>query len=325
VAKGGASAQLDSVVLVAWRNVQDASDIVRSRVADELESATGLPLEWYSLLLHIYETGHGSMAQNALSEHSRLSQSGISRAVSRMEAEGLVSRAAAAHDRRNVQIELTAKGRDVFLRATPVHNAAVARHFGDRIGAKDVTQISSSLRRITNDATDGQAEDAAHQRLDQLVSFGESLLAITSDVMAVADAIRVRDALELPLLADVARNLPTSAVAELRAAVARMATALGSPEGFFRADWDLHRSLAQHCRNTLLRGIYLRLLDIISNRAAAVEPTNNLPEYLSKRLAIHALMVEAVVSGDIAAVESAAHEHHFTSSNGALIDSVTQL
>lgn len=76
---------LDATTLTTWRNVRDAGEVVVSRISAEMENQSGLSLYWYGILLHIYEGGEdGRLPQRELERHLYLSQSGISRMVSKM-------------------------------------------------------------------------------------------------------------------------------------------------------------------------------------------------------------------------------------------------
>jgi DNA-binding MarR family transcriptional regulator len=294
-------------VLAAWRSLRRAKDLVASHVARDLEAATGLPLDGYLTLLAIHEAG-GSLPQAALPEVSGLSQSGVSRMVARMSAAGLVARETVEGDRRGVRLSLSARGREQLLRATPAHNEAVQRRLD--LTEAEARRLATVLGRVAGASPDDEPADVAV--LDRLVDFGESLLALSANTVVLSDAMRVREALEFELVSDVARHLPRSAVSDLRAAVAAMATRMSDPDAFFRADWDLHRVLAGHCENPVLREIYLRLLDVVVTGEPVVVPTANLPGYFAERLAIHARLIEAVIAADESALRVAVDEHRFT-------------
>ncbi|MFE3542215.1 MarR family winged helix-turn-helix transcriptional regulator [Nocardia sp. NPDC059177] len=55
-----------------------------------------------------------------------LSQSALSRAVARLERDGLVERTMCAEDRRAIFVRLTEKGRAVYDQALPTHRAVLA-------------------------------------------------------------------------------------------------------------------------------------------------------------------------------------------------------
>jgi DNA-binding MarR family transcriptional regulator len=313
------SRDLDATRLTAWRTLRDAGELVVERVSTELERLCGLPLEWYDVLLHLH-TCEESLTQQQIEQRLRLSQSGVSRMVSKMQDARLLRRRPADHDRRNLVVVLTEHGRDVFLRATPEYHAAVQRHFGGWLDDDEVAAITTGLHNVVG-ATEGEAERSwAAPRLDQLLAFGESVLAVTSDSTLVADAVRTRDALEPLLLLDAARNVTVDGVRTLRELVARMSGLTDSPEEFFRADWDLHRALAGLSHNAVLKAVYLALLEILSSHVDSVIPTGNLESYLYSRLAVHARIVEAVAEGDEEQVAAAAHAHHFTDVRSRLVD-----
>jgi len=62
---------------------------------------------------------------NDLCGDSHLSQSALSRAVARLERDGLVKRSMCSDDRRGVFVCLTAKGKRVYEQAVPTHRAVL--------------------------------------------------------------------------------------------------------------------------------------------------------------------------------------------------------
>lgn len=309
---------LDAARLAAWRAVRDAGDTVLERISADLERSSGLPLDWYGVLLHLYRSDDGRLPQHELERQSRLSQSGVSRMLSRMQQAGLVDRSPSQRDRRNLDVVLTDHGRDIFLRATPGHHAAVQAHFGAWLDDNETATIIRGLRKVVN--ADDEGRHGVETELDQLLAFGDSVLDLRSDAVVVGDAVRTRDALEPALLQDAAKYITRDGVDQLRAIVARMSCLIDAPEAFFTADWDLHRTLAAHCHNDILRTVYLALLDILSSHVSSVVPTANLKPYLYQRLAIHARIVDAVAGGDPDQVAAAAHAHHFTDVRSRLIN-----
>jgi DNA-binding MarR family transcriptional regulator len=315
---GSAGRDLDESRLVAWRNIRTVGQDIVDLISAEMETSSGVPLDWYELLLHIYEDGQGRLLQRDLDQHSRLSQSGISRMVSKMVEAGLLRREPMESDRRNVDVVMTDAGKDVFIRATPVHNAAVQHHFGAWLTDRETSSINSGLKKVARAVGTMSGKDGAE--LDQLVTFGKTVLSLSSDTVTVTDAMLVRDALEPLLLVDAARHSNEDAVNRLRGCITRMSTLIDDPEEFFRADWNLHRTVAELSQNTLLKDAYLSLLDVVSTHMNSVVATSNLPGYLYERLAIHAQLVDAVASGDEDQVAAAARAHHFTSARFRLID-----
>lgn len=312
-----ANQDLDESRLAAWRLVRRVASDVVDLISDEMESRSGVSLDWYEVLLHVWEAGQGRLLQSELDQHSRLSQSGISRMVSKMEQAGLFRRETVEQNRRNVEVVMTDAGKDVFLRATPIHNAAVQHHFGRWLSQRETTVLGVAMGKIVS-ASGIDGGDTIQR--DQYVNLGRSVLALTSDSAAVSDAILVRDALEPLVLSDAVRNITRDRINELHALVAKMATLIDDPAEFARTDWQIHRVIAECCQNLLLRDCYLNLLDIVSSHLDSVVATSNLTQTLLERLAVHGRLVEAVASGDEERVAAAAAAHHIPSARSRLVD-----
>jgi DNA-binding MarR family transcriptional regulator len=69
------------------------------------------------------------MRMAALADTVQLSPSGLSRAIERLEARGLVTRQQRDDDRRGVDAVLTAAGTDLLRAASETHAAAIERRF----------------------------------------------------------------------------------------------------------------------------------------------------------------------------------------------------
>lgn len=295
---------LDAQRLAAWTTVRVLSDAVVERISNELESSTGIALDWYEILLHVHESDEGRLPQHELDRWSRLSQSGISRMVSKMEKANLIRREQAAHDRRNIMVSLTASGEDIFLRATPVYHMAVQRYFGSKITDEEAQQINAGLSKISQ-KVDG-ADFARCGEPDQGIPSGQSVLSLTSESVIVSDAVQLREALEPQILLDAFRHVATDTINLMRADVTKMAALIDHPIEFFYADSELYRHIAECTANQLLKVVYLQLLDLLAAHVKEVVSTTNLPTYLYERLALNGRLVDALASGDAGRVNAAA-------------------
>src|SRR5690606_25093218 len=101
-----------------------------------------------------------------------------------MEQAGLIRRRPSEHDRRSVDVELTDHGKDIFLRATPGHHAAVQAHFGAWLSDEEAATITAGLQKVIGAA----GQDRKQPELDRLLAFGESVLSLKSDAVLVRDA-----------------------------------------------------------------------------------------------------------------------------------------
>jgi len=139
-------------------------------------------------------------------------------------------------------------------------------------------------------------------RQSPLVRLGNSVLAIDDDATSIADAVRIRDALEPLLVTDAARHRSVDDTRELRQCLTRMRAAADALDGieFIRANWALHARIAEISPSAMLRSFYLSLLEMIEShtlsvRSVADEP---LPEYLDNRYLLHADLVAAIEQQD---------------------------
>jgi hypothetical protein len=233
------------------------------------------------------------------------------RELHEMEQARLVSRATTAEDRRALLVELTTLGSDTLLRVTPTYMRCVQQTLGRRLDDAEAATIGFLLSRVANAESQPDSPEAKDEHL---VPFGETVLAVTEGAVAAIDAIQIRNALEPLLLLEAARHLTPPAAGDMRAIVGRMSNLLDRPEDFFRADWQLHRTIAQLCKNNTLKQIYLCLVDTLEAHMDYVAPTANLEEYLNRRLIIHARLVDALCSGDEERVRKAAEDHDSRSS-----------
>jgi DNA-binding MarR family transcriptional regulator len=236
--------------------------------------------------------------------------------LSRMQQAGLLTRVPAAGDRRALEVAITEAGEDRLIRATPIYMDSVQRTFGARLSADDAAALAGLLGGVAEGP--GSPHESA-----LLVPFGETVLAVTRGAVATSDAVQVRNALEPLLVAQASQHLTPGVVAEMRATVGRMSGLLERPEDFFRADWYLHRVIAGACPNITLKAVYLSLLDVIEAHLEYVVPTANLNDYLSRRLIVHARLVDAVCSRDLDRARQAAREHDFTSAAPRVLTDIT--
>lgn len=131
-----------------------------------------------------------------------------------------------------------------------------------------------------------------------LVRLGNAVLKLDAQATDVADAIRIRNALD-PLLVDEALWYASpAAVAGLKPTLAAMQDAARSanPTAFIRANWQLHAQIAALSPNQLLRSIYTSLIDLIESHTLEVLPSSLEPfgDSLSERCQLHVDLVDAI-------------------------------
>lgn len=147
-----------------------------------------------------------------------------------------------------------------------------------------------------------------------LVRLGNSVLALDSDQTSVAEAVRIRDALDPLLIQDALWHASPADLAGLRKQLAPMAEAAeaGDAIAFVHANWQLHAQIAAISPNRMLRSIYSSLLDIIESHTLSVLPGGEqpLPDYIRQRYQLHADLVQALERRDEEEASRLIHEHN---------------
>src|SRR5262245_19984447 len=94
-----------------------------------------------------------------------------------------------------------------------------------------------------------------------MVRLGNSMLALGDEAASVADAFRLRHALDPLLVEDALEHASAHDIAALRAELDQMKVAAlnGDSTGFVRANWALHARIAEISPSAMLRSFYLNL------------------------------------------------------------------
>lgn len=120
------------------------------RLSAQLVEEHGLTLSEYEVLLLLSREPDRAMRRIDLSREVRLSPSGITRMLDRLEATGLVEKGACAKDARVTYAVLTDAGMDKLERCAPGHFAAVERLIGERLTGEEVESLSGLLARLSD-------------------------------------------------------------------------------------------------------------------------------------------------------------------------------
>lgn len=301
--------RVDEARIGAWRAMLYANDRLLKRLAEEMLRDQGLDMSWYEVMLHVAEA-EGSITQRELLELTMMGQSGLSRVLAKMEDAQLVRRVAVESDRRNLNVELTELGRERLRRAAPGHVAGIKRWFGDSLTVRQAEAIRTGLERVLARLS-GEIPTTEPAR----VAIGSSMLSVATDAVSVSDTLRVRDALEALIVSDAARYATRDDAADLRQLVASMARRTDSPVEFLRADWRLHRRIAQISPNQVLTHTYTNLIETLEQHVASILPDKTLPDYIQERLRLHASLVDAIIDHDVEEAERLASEHDVSTSS----------
>ena len=102
----------------------------------------------HHLLAIINEADPQGIRPTDLQLLSTLTKSGLTRAVDRLEALGLVTSRVCPTDGRGQLLVLSAKGRQKMRRAAPDFFRSVARHFADHLTERETETLTNALERV---------------------------------------------------------------------------------------------------------------------------------------------------------------------------------
>ena len=122
-----------------------------SRFAQDL-AEQDLTLEEFDVLVHLAWARDGVLPLRALVASMvsgyQLSRSGLTRLLDRMERDGLVERTLSNEDRRQFDVAITDRGREVFDRLWPGHLQGIQRYFSESLTDRDVTVLKRVLAKL---------------------------------------------------------------------------------------------------------------------------------------------------------------------------------
>ena len=137
----------EEAFLRAWSRA--ALTVARALDAD-LQAGQGIALSEYTALMHLSEAPGRSLRMSDLASACALSLSGMSRIVSRLEAQGLVERERASCDGRGLNAVLTDAGLGRLRRAWPAHLASVRRHMMNHLSELDLPAVTAAVQRFAS-------------------------------------------------------------------------------------------------------------------------------------------------------------------------------
>ena len=138
----------DDPRLRAWVAFLRAYAAVTRRLEAELHAERDLGLAEYDALVQLALADDQRLRMSELAEQVVLSRSGVSRLVDRLEANGLVARAACKEDARVAWATLTDSGLARLRDASPVHLRGVETHFLAQIADDDREALVRALEAI---------------------------------------------------------------------------------------------------------------------------------------------------------------------------------
>jgi DNA-binding MarR family transcriptional regulator len=118
----------------------------------QLVANHGLTLSEYEVLMLLAGAPDRAMRRVDLAHEVRLSPSGVTRMLDRLEATGLVGKRACKSDARVTYAQLTEAGLAKLEQCAPDHIAAVERLLGERFDHHELASLAELLGRLSGPA-----------------------------------------------------------------------------------------------------------------------------------------------------------------------------
>jgi DNA-binding MarR family transcriptional regulator len=120
----------DESLVTAWRELATRYAACSCALERELQERHGIGMSEFEVIDRLAVADQAKLRMQELAELVHLSQSALSRAVARLERDGLVCRALCEQDRRGVFVTLTDDGRERYAAARPTQRAVLASGLG---------------------------------------------------------------------------------------------------------------------------------------------------------------------------------------------------
>jgi DNA-binding MarR family transcriptional regulator len=132
----------------AWGGFLRAHANLVAELDRELESAHGLPLRSYDVLIQLARAPEGRLRMSELADAVVLSRSGLTRLVDRLARQGYVERRPCPTDARGAWAVLTPAGRERLREASGTHIDSVRRRFLGRFSAQELRRLGDFWERL---------------------------------------------------------------------------------------------------------------------------------------------------------------------------------
>jgi GntR family transcriptional regulator, transcriptional repressor for pyruvate dehydrogenase complex len=144
-----------------------------------------------------------------------------------------------------------------------------------------------------------------------VVRLRHTLLSVAEEPRTVAEAVELRDHLEVLIDVGAARRRTERDVTDLRSLLQQMRTA-PDWDAFMHANWALHERIARISPNSMARAVYTGTLGHLNGASSRFDDDPAFVDYHTQRHRVHVDLVEAIASGDEPAVRAVAARHNTT-------------
>jgi DNA-binding MarR family transcriptional regulator len=138
----------ESHQLHAWRLFLTASSKLVTQIDNRLRMSDQIPLNWYDVLIELYEAPDKRLRMSDLADRVLLTRSGLTRLVDRLEKEGFLLRELDPDDRRGFYAIITPEGIQAMRQAWPVYAEAITDLFGQYLSEDEAKQLGDVFSRM---------------------------------------------------------------------------------------------------------------------------------------------------------------------------------
>jgi DNA-binding MarR family transcriptional regulator len=114
----------------------------------QLDSTGAATSQSFDILIRLARSGSAELRMSELAAQASLTPSGLTRAVDRLQDQGLVTRRTCPEDRRGSFAQLTPAGRAMMAEAVPDHLAQVEQILDELFTPEEEAQLAVFLRRL---------------------------------------------------------------------------------------------------------------------------------------------------------------------------------
>jgi MarR family transcriptional regulator, 2-MHQ and catechol-resistance regulon repressor len=130
---------------------------LRRLFSRQLEEAGTSTQQSFDILIRLARSEGSELRMSELAAQASLTPSGLTRAVDRLQDQGLVVRRTCPEDRRGSFAQLTPEGRQLMSDAIPVHVAQIERILDEVFTPAEEAEFSAMLRRLRDYAQEQNA------------------------------------------------------------------------------------------------------------------------------------------------------------------------
>jgi DNA-binding MarR family transcriptional regulator len=138
--------KLTKTQLEAWRLFIMAHSRIINIIDARLAAAEKIPLNWYDVLIELYEAPDRKLRMQEIAHRVVLSRSGLTRLVDRLEEAGLLTREDDPQDRRGSYAVITDAGIEAMRQAWPIYADVIAEYFAKDL---DLAQLETLIWAFT--------------------------------------------------------------------------------------------------------------------------------------------------------------------------------